>query len=110
MTLHRSDYEQAARYLTWACVLLERQAASKTVALRRLLELAARRLSSGDHYVGDAAAEITELRQVAEKLPFVDARMEILKAIAVLGVRVGRQRNTLMIRVGRALSVWLGMS
>jgi hypothetical protein len=91
MTLHRSDYEQAARYLGYACVLLERQAAGKTVALRKLLlELATRRPGPGDHYVGDAAAEIMVLRQVAEMLPFVDARMEILKAIAALRDRVGR--------------------
>jgi hypothetical protein len=43
-----------------------------------------------DNYVGDAAAEITVLRQVAEKVPIADARMEILKAVAVLRDRVGR--------------------
>ncbi len=47
--------------------------------------MAVRRLSPGDHYVGgDAAAEITVLRQAAEKAPIADARTEILKAIAVL--------------------------
>jgi hypothetical protein len=44
----------------------------------------------GDTYVGDAAAEITVLRQVAEKVPITDARTEILKAIAALRDRVGR--------------------
>ena len=43
-----------------------------------------RRLSPGDHFVGNAAAEITVLRQVADKVPMADARTEILKAIAVL--------------------------
>jgi hypothetical protein len=46
--------------------LLERQACGKTVAIREVLQMAARRLSPGDHYVGAAAAEITVLRQVAE--------------------------------------------
>jgi len=89
MTLRRSDYDQAARYVRYACELLERQAFGKTVALREVLQLAARRLSPGDHYVGDAAAEITVLRQVAEKVPIADARTGILKAIAVLRDRVG---------------------
>jgi hypothetical protein len=53
--------------------------------------MAARRLSAGDHYVGDAAAEITVLRQVADKVPIVDARTEILKAIAVMRDRVGQR-------------------
>jgi hypothetical protein len=52
--------------------------------------VAAHRLSQGDHYVGDAAAEITVLRQVAEKTPIAEARTEILKAVAVLRDRVGR--------------------
>jgi hypothetical protein len=90
MTLHRSDYDQAARYLKNACELLERQEFGRTVTLREVLQMAARRLSAGDHYVGDAAAEITVLRQVAEKVPIADARTEILKAIAVLRDRVGR--------------------
>jgi hypothetical protein len=84
MTLHRSDYDQAARYLRYACELLERQAFGKTATLREVLQMAARRLSPGDNYVGDAAAEITVLRQVAEKVPIADSRTEILKAIAVL--------------------------
>lgn len=86
----RSDFDQAARYLRYACELLERQPFGKTVALREVLELAARRLSPGDHYIGDAAAEITVLRMVAERAPIADARTEILKAIAVLRDRVGR--------------------
>jgi hypothetical protein len=90
MTLHRSDYDQAARYLRYACELLEREAFGRTVTLREVLQMAARRLCAGDHYVGDAAAEITVLRQVAEKVPIADARTEILKAIAVLRDRVGR--------------------
>jgi hypothetical protein len=52
--------------------LLERQACGKTVTLREVLQLAARRLSPGDSYVGDAATEITVLRQVAEKVPIAD--------------------------------------
>jgi hypothetical protein len=90
MTLHRSDCDQAARYLRYACELLERQAFGRTVTLRDVLQMTARRLSAGDHYVGDAAAEVTVLRQVAEKVPIADARTEILKAIAVLRDRVGR--------------------
>jgi hypothetical protein len=90
MTLHRHDYDQAARYLKYACELLEREAFGRTVTLREVLQMATRRLSAGDHYVGDAAAEITVLRQVAEKVPITEARTEILKAIAVLRDRVGR--------------------
>jgi hypothetical protein len=90
MTVHPSDYEQAALHLGYACELIKQQAPDKTVVLREIIQMAARRLSPGDHFVGDAAAEITVLRQIAEKLPFVDARMEILKAIAVLRDRVGR--------------------
>jgi hypothetical protein len=41
MTLHRSGYDQAARYLKYACELLERQAFGKTVALREVLQMAA---------------------------------------------------------------------
>jgi hypothetical protein len=84
MTLSRSDLDQAARYLRYACGLLEREAFGKTMTLREVLDLAARRLSPGDNYAGDAAAEITVLRQVATKVPVAAARMEILKAVAVL--------------------------
>jgi hypothetical protein len=59
-------------------------------SIRDVLQMAARRLSPGDHYVGAAATEITVLRQVAEKVPIADARTEILKAIAALRDRVGR--------------------
>jgi hypothetical protein len=90
MTLYRGDYDQATRYLKYACDLLERQAFGKTTTLREVLQMVMRRLSPGDHYVGDAAAEITVLRQAAEKAPIADARVEILKAIAVLRDRVGR--------------------
>jgi hypothetical protein len=90
MTLQRSDYDQAARYVRDAWKLLERLALAKTVTLREVLQMAARRLSLGDYYVGDAAGEITVLRQVAEKVPIAEARTEILKAIAVLRDRVGR--------------------
>jgi hypothetical protein len=83
MTLNRTDLDRAVRYLRHAGELLERQAFGKTVVVREVLELAARRLSPGDHYVGDAAAEITVLRQVAAKAPVATARTEI-KAVAVL--------------------------
>jgi hypothetical protein len=73
MTLHRSDLDQAVRYLKYACELLEREAFGKTAAIRKVLELAVRRL-----------------RQAAEKVLIADARTEILKAIAVLRDRVGR--------------------
>ena len=43
MTLHRSDYDQAARYLRYASELLGRQAFGRTVTLREVLEMAARR-------------------------------------------------------------------
>jgi hypothetical protein len=84
MPLHRADYDQAARYLQYACELLERQAFGQTIWTREVLQLAAARLSPGDHFVGDAAAEITFLRQVAEKISIADVRTEILKAVAVL--------------------------
>lgn len=91
MPLRRSDYDQTARYLKYACELLERQAFGQTfgqtMVARDVLQLAVRRLSPGDHFVGDAAAEITVLRQVVDKVPMADARTEILKAVAVLGDR-----------------------
>jgi hypothetical protein len=49
-----------------------------------------RRLSPGDYFVGDAAAEITVLRGVAGKVLVSDARTEILKVVAVLRDRSGR--------------------
>jgi 3-deoxy-D-manno-octulosonate 8-phosphate phosphatase KdsC-like HAD superfamily phosphatase len=59
------------------------------MAAREVLQLAIRRLSPCDHFVGDAAAEITVLRNVADKVPMADARTEILKAVAVLRDRAG---------------------
>jgi len=53
--LKRSDYDQAARYLSHACELLERDAKAQTRVLRDVLDLAIRRLSPGDDFVGDAA-------------------------------------------------------
>jgi hypothetical protein len=74
MTLHRRDLDQAARYLRYACeLLLERQAFGRTVTLREVLEMAARRLSAGDHYVGDAAAEMLAVRK-REKAIRVDRK------------------------------------
>jgi hypothetical protein len=84
MTLRRSDYDQAARYLQHACDLMDRQAPGKMRATCEVLRLAIRRLSPGDHFVGDAAAEITVLRHAADQMPVADARTEILKAVAVL--------------------------
>jgi hypothetical protein len=67
MKLTRSDYDQSARYLQNACDLMDRQAPGKMRATYDILHLAIRRLSPGDHFVGDAAAEITVLRQAAER-------------------------------------------
>jgi hypothetical protein len=77
MTLRRSDYDQSARYLQRACDLMESQAPGKMRATCEVLRLTIRRLSPGDNYVGDAATEISVLRQVAEKVPVADARTEI---------------------------------
>jgi hypothetical protein len=84
MTFRRSDFDQAARYLKYACEILERESAAQTRGLREVLGLAVRRLSPGDHFVGDAAAEITVLSHAAERVPIAAARTEILKAVAVL--------------------------
>jgi len=67
------------------------------MAAREVLQLAIRRLSPGDHFVGDAAAEITVLRQVTDKVPMADARTEILKAVAVLRDRSNRWRGGLTV-------------
>ena len=75
--LLRSDYDQAARYLKHACELLERESPAQSRAVRVVLELAVRRLSPGDHFVGDAAAEITVLRDLADKVLVSHARTEI---------------------------------
>jgi hypothetical protein len=45
MTLPRSDLDQSARYLRYACELPEQEALAKTKTLRELRELAARRLT-----------------------------------------------------------------
>ena len=84
MALLRSDYDQAARYVAYAIELLEREAFGRTTTMPNVLELAVQRLSPGDHCVGDAAAEITVLRDIANKVPVAVARTEILKAVAVL--------------------------
>jgi predicted component of type VI protein secretion system len=88
MTLRRSDYDQAARYLQHACDLMDSQAHGKMRATVEVLRLAIRRLSPGDNFVGDAAAEIAVLRNAADKMPVADARTEILKAVAVLRDRI----------------------
>ena len=91
--LQRSDYDQAARYLTYALELLSLHGTKdRTGAVRAVLEQAVRRLSAGDHFVGDAAAEITVLRDIADKVPLIAARTEILKAVAVLRDRSGGAR------------------
>jgi hypothetical protein len=69
--------------------LIERDAFGKTATLRETLQTVVRRLSPGDHSSGDAAAEITVLRQVAERVPSAAARTEILKAVAVLRDKSG---------------------
>jgi hypothetical protein len=60
------------------------QAPGKMRATCDVLRLAIRRLSPGDNFVGDAAAEITVLRHAAEQVPVACARTEILKEVAVL--------------------------
>ena len=84
MTISQTDLDQAARYLRYAWELLEREAFGEPALLRKTLLVAARRLSQGDHLIGNAAAEITVLRKIAEKVPVAAARTEILKAVAVL--------------------------
>jgi hypothetical protein len=84
MTIPRTDLDQAARHLKCARELIEREAFNKTLTLREMLQTIVRHLSAGDDYVGDAAAEITVLRQIAERVPVAAARTEILKAVAVL--------------------------
>jgi len=58
-------------------------------SVRQILNLAIRRLSPGDQFVGDAAPEITVLRDRAGKVPLPDPRTEILEAIDVLRDRRG---------------------
>ena len=58
---------------------------AQTRAIRKVLDPAMRRLSPGDHFfVGDAAAEITVLLEIAGKVLISHARTEILKAVAVI--------------------------
>jgi hypothetical protein len=88
MPLRRSDLDQAVRYLEHARVLLEREPGARPRTIRSVLELAIRRLSPGDFYAGDAAAEITLLRDIAGKVTG-EARTDILKAVAILTDRGG---------------------
>lgn len=88
MKLQRSDYDQAARYLQHACDLMYRNAPGKMRATCEVLRLAIRRLWPGDHFVGDAGAEITVLRHAAATVPVANAKTEILKAVAVLRDRI----------------------
>jgi hypothetical protein len=60
------------------------RAPGKMRATCDVLRLAIRRLSPGDNFVGDAAAEITVLRHAADQVPVANARTKILKAVAVL--------------------------
>jgi limonene-1,2-epoxide hydrolase len=84
LKLQRSDYDQAARYLQHACDIMQSEAPGKMRATCEVLQLSIRRLSPGDHFVGDAAAEITVLRDAADQMPVANVRTEILKAVAVL--------------------------
>jgi hypothetical protein len=87
MSLRRSDLDQALRYLQHARELLEREPLARMRATRGVLDLAVRRLSPGDFYVGDAAAEITVLRDIAGKVDGA-TRTDILKAVAILDPRL----------------------
>jgi len=89
MALRRADYDQAARYLAYACKLLAHQAFGNVGAIRQALRQTIRRLSPGDEFTSNAAAEVTVLRDIAAKVLAADARTEILKAIAVLQDRSG---------------------
>ena len=88
MPLKRSDLDQAVRYLERALVLLEQQPPAKARTIRELIGLAVQRLSPCDFYAGDAAAEITVLRDIASKVTG-EARIDILKAVAILADRGG---------------------
>ena len=85
MSFKRSDLDQAVRYLQHARELLQAEPLTRMRAIRGVLELAIRRLSPGDFCTGDAAAEITVLRDIAGK---VDGkpRTDILKALAILTI------------------------
>jgi hypothetical protein len=86
MPLKRSDLDQAVRYVQHARELLEREPGARMRVIREVLRLAMRRLSPGDFYAGDAAAEITLLRDIAGKLTG-EARTDVLKAVAILADR-----------------------
>ena len=66
--MRRDNMDQACRYLARARELLERDANSANAITRRTIEQVERRLSPGDQYIGDAAAEITVLRMVLDSL------------------------------------------
>jgi hypothetical protein len=68
MPLHRRDADQACRHLKHARDLLERDASRQTAVICSTIEKIEQRLSPGDQYEGDAAAEVTVLRSVVEKL------------------------------------------
>ena len=78
MALLRSDYDQAARYVAHAIELLEREVFGRATTMRNVLQLAGAEAQPGDHFAGDAAAEITVLRDIANKVPLPAARTEIL--------------------------------
>ena len=86
--LKRSDLDQAVRYLQHARELLEREPGARMRVIREVLRLAMRRLSPGDFYAGDATAEITLLRDIANKI-IGEARTDVLKAVAILTDRSG---------------------
>jgi hypothetical protein len=86
--LKRSDLDQAVRYLQHARELLEREPGARMRVIREVLRLAMRRLSPGDFYAGDAAAEITLLRDMANKVSG-ETRTDVLKAVAILTDRSG---------------------
>jgi hypothetical protein len=86
--LKRSDIDQSVRYLQHARELLEREPGARMRVIREVLRLAMRRLSPGDFYAGDAAAEITLLRDIANKI-IGEARTDVLKAVAILTDRSG---------------------
>jgi hypothetical protein len=87
--LKRSHLDQAVRYLQHARVLLELEPGAWMRVIREVLRVAMRRLSPGDFYAGDAAAEITVLRAAAGKV-VGEPRTDILKAVAVLRDKGGR--------------------
>jgi hypothetical protein len=71
MPLNRSDYDQAARYLQHALELFDGQSFSGKASVFKLVDLAIARLGPGDRKRDeiDAAAEVTVLRDIANKVP-----------------------------------------